>query len=339
MASSAPSSSTASGNDGLFRKPTITNKKVTESELYEAIDALPSLPLVVQMILSRVGLDSKADANDLEGLVSQDMAIATRLLKMVNSSFYALPNQVVDLGQAVAIIGFGSLKSLVLAASTAGVLSIDFPSYGFAARGLWVNSMASALLAKELAQKSSKQIGDIENYFVCGLLRDIGLLVLGPLAAEKGVESMAAVVAENDTRPLIDIERECLGYDHPTVGKLVAEKWELPEAVAMAIRYHERIPANIDAESHHLLATVRLADRLAARAGWGLMPRHPFSPDVSPQLMSACGIDHAVMMRRSLQRCQKCWRQQCQTSNLMAGYFLLRPTDYFRDFCKFKFKN
>ena len=100
----ASSPSKAAENDGLFRKPAITNKKITEPELYQAIDALPSLPLVVQMILSRVGLDSKADANDLEELGVARYGDRYATAEMVNSSFYALPNQVVDLGQAVAIV-------------------------------------------------------------------------------------------------------------------------------------------------------------------------------------------------------------------------------------------
>ena len=180
-----------------------------------------------------------------------------------------MPNQVTDLGQAVAIIGFGSLRSLVLAASTAGVLSIDFPSYGFATRGLWVNSMATALLAKELAVQSSTKPADVESYFVCGLLRDIGLLVLGPMASEQGIRSLlpSSQEAEAPKRPLIDIERELLGYDHPSVGKLIADKWQLPDAVSLAICYHERIPAGMSADQQHLLATIRLADWLAARAG------------------------------------------------------------------------
>ena len=290
--SEVASSSGAAAGDGLFRSSQSVSLKINEAELHAAVDALPSLPLVVQMILSKVGVDSKADAHDLEGLVSQDLAIATRLLKMVNSSFYALPNQVVDLGQAVAIIGFGSLRSLVLAASTAGVLSVQFPVYGFTERGLWVNSMASALLAKELAKMSNNQKGDPENYFVCGLLRDIGLLVLGPLAAEKGIAKMSDLAQDgNRHRSLTEIERETLGFDHSMAGKLIAEKWQLPDNVGNAIRYHERIPAGMSQEDHHLLATVRLADRLAARAEWGLRPDHSFDSDVSPKLMQACGID------------------------------------------------
>ena len=78
---------TPAANDeeaGLFRASSSATQRISESDLHAAVDALPSLPLVVQMILTKVGADSKADAHDLEGLVSQDMAIATRLLKMVN---------------------------------------------------------------------------------------------------------------------------------------------------------------------------------------------------------------------------------------------------------------
>src|SRR3954467_14023368 len=95
---------------------------VGEGEVLAAIGQLPALPAVVHKILDLIGSD-RSSAQDLEAIVRQDMVIAGRLLKLVNSPFYGLRQPVVSLVQAVSIIGFSSLKSLVLAASVTQVLA------------------------------------------------------------------------------------------------------------------------------------------------------------------------------------------------------------------------
>ena len=119
---------------------------IHEDDVLAAVARVPALPAVVVQLLQQVG-SAASTASDLERLIRQDMALTGRLLKLVNSPFYGLANPVGSIQQAVAIIGFSSLRSLVLAASAADVLTVDLASYGFGERGLWRNSVACAALA------------------------------------------------------------------------------------------------------------------------------------------------------------------------------------------------
>jgi len=191
--------------------------RVSEIEVLGAIERIPSMPLVVQKLLARSGNLASSTA-DLEDLIKQDIALAGRLLKLVNSPFYGLDKQVSSITQAVAIIGLASLKSLAVAASTSNILAVDLSGYGFADKGLWLNSCATAALAKSVAQRNGATRDEAEEYFVAGLLRDIGMLVLGPFLAQQKISLRKITdVKPGDAKPDHDIlrrKRETLGFDH-----------------------------------------------------------------------------------------------------------------------------
>lgn len=259
-----------------------------ENEIISAVDTLPALPTVVTQILAMVGQDHSSAAG-LESLIKQDMVLAGRLLKMVNSPFYGLSHPVASISQAVAIIGFASLKSLVLAASTSNLLMVDLGACGFAPEGLWRNSIATAAVSRAIGIRNGAGKDEAEEYFVAGLLRDVGMLVLGPFLKRRSVllrKSENGVVVD-----ILSLERQALGFDHCWVGDRVSEKWRLPAALRMAIVKHHRIPATADAGMLRQLAAVRLAERLVYAAGTGLLPDHPFDHHIDGVLIKATGLD------------------------------------------------
>jgi HD-like signal output (HDOD) protein len=260
-----------------------------ETEVLAAVDRVPSLPTVVTQILAMVG-KSASTAAELEALIRQDMALAGRLLKLVNSPFYGLAQPVASISQAVSIIGFASLKSLVLAASTSSLLQSDLSSYGFAERGLWKSSVANAALARAIAQRNRTHRDEIEEYFVAAFLKDVGILVLGPLAARSGLRLRKAEPGDEDLQRR---ERRILGFDHCWAGLKVAERWNLPEQIREAIAHHHRMPADLPPDRVRRLASVRLAERIAANAGIGLAPDHPFDTGIDAVLLAGSGLDQA----------------------------------------------
>jgi HD-like signal output (HDOD) protein len=257
-----------------------------EGEVNSAVDTLPALPTVVTKILARVG-NAYSSAADLEELIKQDMVIAGRLLKMVNSPFYGLPQPVAGITQAVAIIGFASLKSLVLAASTSNLMVVDLSSYGFQPEGLWKNSIATAAVARAIGLSNGTGKDDAEEYFVAGLLRDVGMLVLGPFLKRRGIR-LTRIEGEHD---ILTAERQALGFDHCWVGDRVADKWNLPDALRMCIAKHHRIPASASDKDLKQLAAVRLAERLVYAAGVGVSPDHTFDKRIDEILIKAAGLD------------------------------------------------
>ena len=265
-------------------------RHVREAELLARIDQVPALPAVVSAILSMAGND-ESSADELDRLISQDMVIAGRLLNLVNSSFYNLSNRVNSLQQAVAIVGFHSLRSLVIAASVSPLLRLDLSVYSYEDTGLWRNSAVCAGLAKELATITQRGSDTADNYFIGALLRNVGMLVIGPYLFDKKV----AAFKSDPSRDILTQEREIIGFDHAWAGDHVAEKWELPEQMRVVITRHRRIPRDIDPETLQMLASIRVCDRLVANANVGLQKDHPFDTVIDPILLDSSGVDAEVL--------------------------------------------
>lgn len=259
---------------------------VGEADLLAEVDRIPSLPKVVQEILTRAGSQSSS-ATEMEDLIRQDMVIAGRLLKLVNSPFYGLSKKVSSITQAVSIVGFSSLKSLVLAASASNLMVVELGAYGFKPEGLWQNSIVTAMLARDIASRCGVGRDDAEEYFLAGLMRDVGMLVLGPILAKNRVSLRKKPGNKDD---ILTRERRVVGFDHCWVGERVAEKWRLPATLALAIGKHHRIPNLLSDQQMKQLATVRLAERLGYSAGAGVVTDHPFETHIDGVLLQAVGL-------------------------------------------------
>ncbi|TVR43637.1 MAG: HDOD domain-containing protein [Planctomycetota bacterium] len=261
-------------------------RRIREAEILAAIDRLPALPLIVQRILGSLG-DEKTDARSLDALISQDMVIAGRVLKLVNSPFYIQRNTVTSIQQAVALIGQRSLRSLVVAVSSRDIMSADISAYGFEGNGLWLNSMVTAALARRAAELVGVGRDVCDEAFVAGLLRDVGMLVLGPIMKAKGLVMDGTTSRGID---IIDRERSALGFDHGWVGERVAGKWKLAESLTLAIGRHHRVPSSLDDHQRRLLALLRVAERVAYNARAGVGVNHPFDTAIDAPLLRAAGM-------------------------------------------------
>ena len=259
-----------------------------EAELIAALERLPPLPTVVRRILDLVGSD-RGSATDLGHLVQLDLVIAAKLLKLVNSPFYGLSFQVTSVAQAVTMIGFGGVRSLVVAASLSDVLVQQLAVYGFSERGLWKNSIATATMARAISVAAGRPPDESEDAFIAGLIRDIGMLVLGPFLAQAG-HSLRRQDGDSD---IIQRERELIGYDHCWVGERVGEKWRLPHTIRLALARHHRVPPGLTPDQACLLAAVRLAERLAYTSRIGVLPDHPFDSRIDPMLIQDAGLNAA----------------------------------------------
>ncbi|TVR13184.1 MAG: HDOD domain-containing protein [Planctomycetota bacterium] len=262
-------------------------RRIREAEILAAIDHLPSLPVIVQRILGSLS-DDRTDAKALDGLISQDMVIAGRVLKLVNSPFYSTRSSVSSLQQAVAMIGQRSLRTLVVAASSRDVMSADVSAYGFIDNGLWLNSMVTASASRRCAELVGCSTQEADEAFVAGLLRDVGMLVLGPMMKEKGV-----VLSRSKTNgiDIIDRERNAVGFDHCWVGERVAQKWGLKDKLLTSITRHHRVSAGVPEDQRRFLAVLRIAERIAYTAKAGVKDAHPFDTTIDAPLLRAGGMN------------------------------------------------
>lgn len=251
----------------------------TRREILQKSDLIPPLPDLVARLLAVLNRQETEPA-DLERLMASDQVLVGRMLAMVNSPFYGMNRSIRSVKEAVMVLGFRGVRSLVLATSTAKFMQRDFSIYGHQPRGLWLHAAAVAAGAKALAKACKLPADEAEQLFVGGLLHDIGKLLLvtylGP--HQKGL-SAAASVAE--------FERASLGIDHTEAGALVTAKWNLAKDIQEMIKGHHDEATDTGTRP---LAIVRLADALAHQRGTGYLPARAPTARVEPPDLRALGL-------------------------------------------------
>jgi two-component system, cell cycle response regulator len=221
--------------------------------------SLPSLPGVAMRVLE-LTRDRNVSMNALAEAVQTDPALATKVLKTVNSSYYGLATPCPSIPRAMSMLGLNTVKSIVL-----GFSLVDFTKAlgGAEARfdftAYWRRAVFSAAGARAIARETRK--GDPEEAFVAALVADIGMLAA--LAALKD-EYLAGIGGAEDHDDTIKLERERLGFDHAEIGGTLAERWRLPPQLAACVAYHHNEAAC--PPEHMDLVRVIVLGRLAAAA-------------------------------------------------------------------------
>jgi len=205
-------------------------------DVVKQIRDLPSLSAVVVELLSTIEQE-EVDAHALGVKIALDQALTAKTLRLATSSFYGMQSKVTTIHQAIAILGFHSIRTLVTASAITGSFPASSGS-GFNFKGFWRHSVATAVSAKLLAVRLKF---NPDTAFTAGLLHDIGTLVLATrFPAEYG--QMLHHRRELDCY-VVEAEQAVFGLDHTAVGRALAAYWKFPEAMQTAVAEHHRFEA------------------------------------------------------------------------------------------------
>ncbi len=229
------------------------------------IRRMPGLSTTAIKVL-RICNEPNTCANDLNRVISIDPVLTGRVLQLVNSAFYALPGKVNSLTRAIILLGLNTVKNLVL--SFAVIESLRPDSFqAISAREFWTHSLSTAVAARLLGAKHGLPLAEREEYFVGGLMHDIGKVPLNHLYPEDYLK--AAMLSQNSGRGIQSGELALIGTDHCAVGGMIAERWQLSGALVAAMgRHHDTAAWKEDFGA--LSAVVHLADGLAHACGASL---------------------------------------------------------------------
>lgn len=192
---------------------------------------LPSLPAIALQVLDLVHRQD-VDIAEIARAISKDAALSGKILRTVNSSFYARAQAVGTISHALVILGLQSVKTLVLGFSLVTNLSKAKPR-GFDHLAYWRRSIYGATAARAIAAKVG--VVQQEEAFLAALLKDIGMLVLDQVMGDAYAAACAAAADHDD---LVRAERKALGVDHAEAGGLLAQQWKLPPLLAVPIAAH-----------------------------------------------------------------------------------------------------
>jgi HD-like signal output (HDOD) protein len=232
----------------------------------EKMDQIPSLPGIVMRLIKVVN-SSESSAEDVAELIEKDPALTSKVLRLANSAFYGIPRSVSSVQSAVVILGFNTLKSIVLSASVLKLFSSKKTPQVFDRTRFWKHSIVCALAAKTVSQSVMSRIGiDPQSAFCAGIMHDIGKLIF-----ELFTPKEYADVCEHSLKKMISLteaEVAQLGINHADIGRILADKWALPLDLEYAIVYHHNPRAAN--KIRELVSLVHIADAISHQLHCGL---------------------------------------------------------------------
>lgn len=237
-------------------------------EAISEINHIATLPEITLKIIELVE-DPSSTAQDLHKLISIDPALCSRVLKVVNSSFYGLPGQIAAINRAIVMLGLNAVKNIAIAASLAKLFRGGQITPYFAARDLWDHSIGTAAATKLLAEKLG--FGLTDEAFLAGLIHDIGLMVEMQYDRNKLIDILDSVKPNDEGVPsgnMLEKENEVFGVNHQQFGSALCERWKFPKTLISVTKYHHN-PAEAPEEHRTLVYLVHVAERIAAENGCG----------------------------------------------------------------------
>lgn len=263
-----------------------TGTRLSPRELIEDSPDLGSPPMVYRRLMEVIN-HPRGGAGDVANVIREDTALTARLLKLVNSAFFAFPKKIETVSQAVSVVGTSQVRDLALATTVTDLFK-GVPSEILDVERFWKHSLACGVAARVIAGLRSE--ANVERYFVAGILHDVGRLVL----LLRAPEVMADVLgqAREKGELLYEVERSVLGFDHGRVGGQLMKHWSLPEALHEALGLHhdpvkaQRYPAEA--------ATMHVADIVANAMELG-SSGEAFVPPISAAAWSKLAIDPGMI--------------------------------------------
>jgi len=229
----------------------------------ETISTIPTLSIVIDKI-EKLLENPRTSAEEIGKAITTDQALASKVLKLVNSAFYGFPGKISTITHAVVILGFSTVKNIVLTASIfdafakQGAVKSDFNMEKF-----WLHSIGCGAASQAIA----KYIGfkEKEECFIAGLIHDIGKIILCYYFPEE----FQAVFSNAQTKKILfkDSEKQILGITHEEIGSIITRRWNLPDNLQEVVHFHHT--PSPDQVNYSITGIVHISDVLVRAMGIG----------------------------------------------------------------------
>ncbi|RMG57813.1 MAG: HDOD domain-containing protein [Deltaproteobacteria bacterium] len=199
--------------------------------LMKRIRDLPSLPESL-LEINRALEDERISIKEVCDIIERDVGLTTRVLRVANSSFYGLSGRVDTVPRALTLLGLATVKNIAVTSGIREIFRQKVP--GIDPEFLWHHSLATAITMEAIHEGGSTLMKD--RAFICGLIHDVGKIVLSLLFPEKMEEFTAKVSSGGSSR--LEAERQTFGFDHTEAGAAAVREWRFPAIYQTIILHH-----------------------------------------------------------------------------------------------------
>ena len=252
---------------------------------------MPSLSTTVVLVLESCN-EPQASANDLKRVISLDPVLTGRVLKLINSAYFALGKPITSLTRAIIMLGVNTVKNLALSFAIMKNMKGSGSFHAFTTNEFWMHCLGVGVVAKSLAAAKGLFPTEQEEYFVAGLLHDLGKLPLNKQFSEEYFQVCQS--ASKQSEPFYLSEDRRLGIDHCTVGAMIAKKWRLGESLVETLANHHH-PDDCTENSQELVSTISLANQIAIELQIGAAGDCITDRAMLEQLTDKVGVDYGQL--------------------------------------------
>lgn len=237
--------------------------------LLRAVDAMPGFPRSVQRILELTA-DVNCSQKQLVEVIRTDPVFTLKILRMANSAYFSMAQEVTSVNQASVYLGLNTLKNLALSLAVVGSLPRSNGA-GFDMQAFWLHSLAVAAAARLLDERIESGGSAGGDAFAAGLLHDTGKIIFA-LHVPDAYRTVLRRSAGCDIA-LHDLELDAFGLTHAELGARLAGTWNLPAELVECISGHHA--PSVDSR---LAACVGLANQVVKYRGYGYAGNNVFGP-------------------------------------------------------------
>jgi putative nucleotidyltransferase with HDIG domain len=251
------------------------------------ITHMPSLSTTSTKVME-ICNNPAASPSDLNRVIALDPVLTGQVMKLINSAYYSLPNKITSLTRAIIMLGLNTVKNLVLGASIIGKLGGRKAFKTLSMDAFWEHSLGVGVTAKMLASQKGLPVSEREEYFVAGLLHDLGKIPLNNRFPEDYAQVLKK--ANENQIPVVRSEEVLIGIDHSIVGAMIADRWQFTGIMKEALRHHHQ-PENASPENQGLVKVVALANIFINIFEIGSSGNHAVDYHLKGCMQKDCGLE------------------------------------------------
>jgi putative nucleotidyltransferase with HDIG domain len=267
--------------------PMSAERRATLERLFLRIGEVSSLPATAQKIMSLAG-DENVHADDLREAIQNDPVLVARLLRRLNSSYYALSHKIADLRTAISLLGLREIRNLALTVFVSRLFEPAAMHNKYKRENLWTHSVAVGAAARLVSRVCGRSAA--EEAYIAGLLHDIGLILLDQTLRRHFFKVVDSI---DPATPTHIVENRILTFDHALLGGFVARRWNFPDQVSDAITFHHQ-PWCYTGPHKDLVYVVSVANYLCSRAGLTSLGIHNVAPPPD-EVYRGLGLDQVTL--------------------------------------------
>lgn len=253
-----------------------------------SIEKMPTLSPVVHKIIE-VANDRSSSAQDLTDVIQLDPVLTAKVIKMVNSAYFGLPQQIKSLKQAVVMLGINTVKNVALSSSFLGNVKLD-KSAVLKGEDFWLHSLGVAVASKMIAKKLGVEKEGLEEFFIAGLIHDIGKVLINNFFKKEMAEIEELSAQKKYT--ITKIEKHILKLTHEEIGIAIGKKWKFENPLLFAAGKHHQ-PA-LQGSAAVFSMVVCIADTYVKMMEIGFSGNHKIDP-VPEEVWNTLELDEEAM--------------------------------------------